>query len=122
MAPVVIEATSVAEYLADCPYLECREDGHSWKRQHKHWLSEGSGKNRIYVKRMKCRECGSLRVDERDWRFEFVRRTYTYPDGYLVRGVHVTHDEVCRWEIQRQSEIPEQRASNGRRRSPAKAG
>jgi hypothetical protein len=119
MSPTVVEASSVAEYLADCPYLECREDGHAWKRQHKHWLSEGSGKARIYFKRMQCRECGTLRLDERDWQFEFVRRTYTYPDGYLVKGVHVDRDAVCRWEIQRHTAVPEQRQPNSRRRRPA---
>jgi hypothetical protein len=93
----------VHDFLDDYAYLQCREFGHSWKPKHKAWMVQGAGSLRVYTKTLLCRDCRTERVDTVDCGFEFLRRSYVYPDGYESRGMHMTRHDVRRWDIEQMS-------------------
>lgn len=105
------DARSVEEYLSTTAYLECRADGHAWKRQHSGWFVEGGGRSVIYSKRLACMRCAMQRTDRRNHGFERLSPVYTYPEAYLVKGLGIVKDDVVRFEIEQAVAAAEEAAA-----------
>lgn len=58
-------------------HLTCRELGHAWRK-----LPLTRHRAYGYVRRLKCRECGTGRVDHLGMRGDVLDRYYEWPDGY----------------------------------------
>jgi hypothetical protein len=114
MTAKAAEVTDADEYLTDCPYFGCRAQGHAFRPEHDNWFVEGKGRSTVYTQTFKCLGCPTLRVDVLDTSFDLLHRRYSYPDGYLVRGISITRRDVRRWQITQQL-AREQQRPRGRR-------
>lgn len=110
-------ASSVDEYLATTNYLECRADGHAWRRTHTGWMVEGRGRSVIYSKRLVCMRCETEKVDRRDWQFERMHPKIKYPEAYLASGLGLVKNDVIRYEITTATQGANGARSTGRKRS-----
>lgn len=91
----------VDDYLRTYTYLDCRELGHPWTTQHREWLIEGTGPDRVYTKTRLCPVCSTRRVDRVNFRFESLHPVYHYPDGYKCEpGQPISRIDVRRFQIQ----------------------
>lgn len=82
--------TRATEMEAD--YLQCRVDGHNWKRNPPIRIANGE----IESVR-ECRTCEAERIDIYDgYTFELLRRWYNLPDGYAITGMgQIVGKERC---------------------------
>lgn len=107
--PEISDATDAASYLASTEFLECRQYGHHFRPLHKGWLTEGSGRDVEYLKKFRCPDCGSGRIDYYGRSLEFSHREYDYAPGYLVSGFTVHRSDANRLDLERF--LAEQRAA-----------
>jgi len=94
---------AIGEYVDDHPeYLTCREFGHAMRPTHKGWIGKRDGMALTMLKRLLCRSCGTKRVDEfSSVTRELIRRSYDYPDGYLLVGMALSRHDVRSWDMDR---------------------
>jgi hypothetical protein len=86
-------------YLADpskAPYIECREEGHHWKRQHKGWIRNRS--TEPFQKTYRCvNGCQGVKIVKQ---IEGEYRNFYYIDSaYYIEGARLLRREIRDYEI-----------------------
>lgn len=81
---------------ANVKFVECREQRHWWKLQHKGWLRPTS--NEPFQKTYKCdNHCGTAKVVKR---IDGVYRNFYYRDPrYSIKGARLTCQDIRDYEI-----------------------
>jgi hypothetical protein len=94
---------AVEAYVDDHPeFLTCREFGHAMRPTHKGWIGKANGSALTMLKRLLCRSCGTKRLDEySSVTRDLIRRSYDYPDGYLLVGMTMTRHDMRSWDMDR---------------------
>ena len=94
---------AVEAYVEDHPeFLTCREFGHAMRPTHKGWIGKRDGSALTMLKRLLCRSCGTKRLDEySSVTRDLIRRSYDYPDGYLLVGMALSRHDMRTWDMNR---------------------
>lgn len=73
----------VDDALAQLPpnHLRCRDYGHAWTPYSAYRIPGG------FNRRMRCRDCGSVREQVLDRTGDVLKGHYVYADGYLIEGI-----------------------------------
>lgn len=64
-------------------FLECRDNGHTWKRLSARWYPHLG----IYRRVHRCRNCKSERWQELSDKGHILRKGIDYAEGYLLQGL-----------------------------------
>jgi hypothetical protein len=93
----------VEAYALDHPEFQmCREFGHAMRPTHRDYIGKASGSAFTLLKKLKCRSCGTRRIDEySSVTRDLIRRAYEYPDGYLLVGMTMSRHDMRSWNMER---------------------
>jgi hypothetical protein len=80
--PNIRDVPAFAHGLSD-KQLHCRELGHEWR----HHTAEYDPKAQIFDRALRCRNCGTVRVQVLNRHGHVLRNGYKYTDGYLATKV-----------------------------------
>lgn len=80
-----VKGNPVAEALSAMPdsHLLCRDFGHGWRP----WSAEWIPQRRQYAEHLVCTRCQTVRTRLLDEWGAQLGQGYTYPEGYLVKGL-----------------------------------
>lgn len=67
----------------DPAHILCRDWGHPWEFYTARWDQAG----KVYRQELKCARCHTVRERQMNDRGVVVSGHYSYPDGYLVKGM-----------------------------------
>lgn len=112
----------VEKFLDSYAYINCRRIGHAWPRNTGKWVVEGVGAQRIYTMRLECSDCGMIRIDRTNVRWESLHPVYERPTDYGVQpGMVLARSDVRRWQIQHAlfEVTPVPKPARSRKRAPA---
>jgi hypothetical protein len=81
----VVRGTPVGDAISTMvdTHLLCRDFGHSWRP----WAAEWIPQRRQYLEALVCHRCEAVRRRLLDEYGAQLGQSYTYPDGYLVKGL-----------------------------------
>jgi len=80
--PNIRDVPAFAHSLSD-KQLHCRELGHEWR----HHTATYDPKARLFDRNLRCRNCGTVRVQVLNQHGHVIRNGYKYTEGYLATKV-----------------------------------